>query len=70
MPMLDLFDPPKPVRIEGKTLKHELDGPLKPGQVSPGEYVVTPARREALRRMNERSAKARAERKRKQGAAR
>ena len=56
--MLDLFEPPKPVRLHGTTRVHRIEA-----DAEPLAYAVTPARREALRRMNERSAAVRALRK-------
>jgi len=55
--VLDLFNPPKPAKIKGKTVSHTLD------QGVGRKHPMTPARIEALRRMNEGGAAKRAAKK-------
>jgi len=52
--VLDLFHPPKPAKIKGKTVAHTLD------HGSERKYSLTPARVETLRRMKEGGAAKRA----------
>jgi hypothetical protein len=52
--VLDLFQPPKPATLKGKTVAHTLD------HGSQRKHAMTPARVETLRRMKERGAAKRA----------